>query len=118
MNVPLMWAAASGDRSCPLLQWLAESLRDVPISLCGERMHGNEAVMVGWDALHEAFLIVGTQSREAFSEWLHRQGFLQPRWGAHFSGRAQKHLLNAHSSSERQGDCIGRCVRAGGSASV
>ena len=28
------------------------------------------------------------------------QGFLQPRWGAHFSGRAQERLLNAAANHE------------------
>ena len=34
------------------------------------------------------------RSREDLSEWIHRQGFPQPRWGSHFSGRAQERILS------------------------
>ena len=53
-NVPLMWAAAAGDRSCAVLEWLAQSVRNVSIPVCGVEMPGHEAVMAGWEALHLA----------------------------------------------------------------
>ena len=36
----------------------------------------------------------GLNSREDLSEWIHNQGFRQPRWGAHFSARAQERIMN------------------------
>ena len=51
--------------------------------------------MAGWEALHLAVNTMGIQSVEELSEWIHGQGFPQPRWGAHFSGRAQERLLNS-----------------------
>ena len=51
--------------------------------------------MPGWDALHWAMRAWGIRCREGLSEWVHAQGFPQPRWRAHFSGRAQERLLNA-----------------------
>ena len=43
---------------------------------------------------------VGHSIREGLSEWVHAQGFPQPRWGAHFSGRAQERLLNAAANHD------------------
>ena len=53
-------------------------------------MAGEAAVHAGWDALQEAMSSWGIQSREDLSEWIHNQGFVQPRWGAHFCARAQE----------------------------
>ena len=78
-----------------VLEWLAQSVRDVSIPVCGVEMPGHEAVMAGWEALHLAVNTMGIQSVEGLSEWIHGQGFPQPRWGAHFSGRAQERLLNS-----------------------
>ena len=70
--VPLMWAAASGDRECPLLQWLSNAASRGPgVSY----MPGEDALYVGWDALHEAMESWGIQSREHLSEWIHNQVF-------------------------------------------
>ena len=45
-NVPLVWAAANGDRSCPMLGWLANSVRDISIPARGvdTRARGHERV--------------------------------------------------------------------------
>ena len=94
-KVLFMLAAAAGDRSCTVLEWLAQSVRDVSIPVCGVEMPGHEAVMAGWEALHFAVNTMGIQSVEGLSEWIDGQGFPQPRWGAHFSGRAQERLLNS-----------------------
>ena len=57
--------------------------------------------MIGWDALHGAMQCVGHPiQREGLAEWVHAQGFPQPRWGAHFSGRAQERLLNAAAAHD------------------
>ena len=37
---------------------------------------------------------VGIRSRESLAEWIYSEGFPQPRWGAHFSGRVQERILN------------------------
>ena len=60
-NIPLMWAAAVGDRSCPVLQWLAQSAQHL-------------SVMAGWEALHQALNVVGIQSVEGLSEWVFMTG--------------------------------------------
>ena len=92
--VPLMWAAACGDRECPVLQWLGRAAAcGPPIIVGGIEMPAEDAVFVGWDALREA-MSSGHQSREDLSEWIHNQGFVQPRWGAHFCARAQERILH------------------------
>ena len=53
----------------------------------------HDAVLVGWEALSEAMRVWGIRTREDLSEWIHRQGFPRPRWGAHFSGRVQERIL-------------------------
>ena len=63
-------------------------------------MSGRDAVLAAWDALHGAMRAWGIRSREGLSEWVHAQGFPQPRWGAHFSGRAQERLLNAAANHD------------------
>ena len=57
-------------------------------------MPAEDAVFAGWDALREAMSSWGIQSREDLSEWIHNQGFVQPRWGAHFCARAQERILH------------------------
>ena len=54
---------------------------------------GRDAVFEAWHALSGAIRSWGIQSREDLSEWIHRQGFVQPRWGGHFRGRAQERIL-------------------------
>ena len=48
----------------------------------------------------------GIQSREDLSEWIHNQGFVQPRWGAHFCARAQERIL--HGAVTRDVRCTAR----------
>ena len=96
LNIPLMWAAATGDRSNVVLQWLAASARNTSVPVCGASLPGNEAVMIGWDSLHGAMQVLGIRSREGLAEWVHTQGFHRPRWGAHFSGRAQERACAGH----------------------
>ena len=60
-----MWAAATGGpRSNVVLQWLAGAMQ-----------------------------VPGIRSREGLAEWVHAQGFSQPRWGA------RERLLNAAAAS-------------------
>ena len=83
--VPLMWAAACGDRQCPLLRWLGHAASGgPPIVVGGVEMAGEDAVYAGWDALRETVSSWGIETREDLSEWIHNQGFVQARWGAHF----------------------------------
>ena len=53
-NVPIMWDAASGDRSCGVLQWVAQAAQDLSIPVCGSDMTGSEAVFAGWEGLQSA----------------------------------------------------------------
>ena len=93
MNVSLMWAAAAGDRSHPVLQWWLEVSATIPeMTVVGIDMTGQVAVTIGWEALRDALRSRGTRSHEDLADWIHAQGFSMPRWGAHFSARAQ--ILN------------------------
>ena len=79
-NVPLMWSAACGDRNCGVLQWLSTVAASLSVSFLGESVNGAAAAHAGWDALCGAMREWGIHSREDLSEWIHRQGFPQPRW--------------------------------------
>ena len=48
-----LWAAATGNRSLPVLQWLAQSAQHLSIPVCDVEMPGHDAVMAGWEALHQ-----------------------------------------------------------------
>ena len=75
LNVPLMWAAADGDRRCAVLKWLAsraEVLRPVNV--------GGEKFQVGWQLqlvgkCSPLRCAVRIQSKEDLSERIHNQGF-------------------------------------------
>ena len=67
LNVPLMWAASSGDEECPVLLWLAHAGEQVEsLSACDATWNGREAVFAGW----------GVHSREDLSEWIHSKDSL------------------------------------------
>ena len=93
-NIILMCAVASGDRSCPVAVVGTISTAFVH-PVCGAEMPGRDAVMAGWETLHHALNVMGIQSVEGLSERVSGQGFPQPRWGAHFCGRAQERLMNS-----------------------
>ena len=94
LNVPLMWAAAAGDNTCPVLQWLASAVQHVEsMFVAGSIVSGHDAAVVGWEALSEVMRSWDIRSREDLSEWIHRQGFPRPRWGAHISAPAQERIL-------------------------
>ena len=96
LNVPLMWAASSGDEECPVLLWLARAGEQVKsLTACDATWNGREAVLAGWGALARAMRAWRVHSLEDLSEWIHRQGFPQPRWRNHFSGRAREVLTIA-----------------------
>ena len=49
LNVPLMWAAAGGDDTNPVLDWLVERLRSCePVVHYGGSMEASVAVRTGW----------------------------------------------------------------------
>ena len=52
-----------------------------------------EALRIGWRVLCGTIRSWSVSSREGFAEWMHRQGFGRPRWGAHFSGRIQERVV-------------------------
>ena len=44
LNVPLMWAAAAGDRECPVLTWLVSVARNVSVVVDEGRDAGGDAL--------------------------------------------------------------------------
>ena len=99
-NVPLMWAAASGDSECHMLQWLEARAERLPLmSVGGHECSGRATVRTAWEVLRSTMQAWGITSREHLAEWIHNQGFRRPRWGAHFSGRAQERILNGAKRS-------------------
>ena len=62
--------------------------------MAGIDMTGQVAAAIGWEALRDALHARGIRSHEDFAEWIHAEGFPMPRWGAHFSARAQERFLN------------------------
>ena len=100
INVPLMWAAAGGDDSTPVLDRLVERLVlcPQPLEHYGGHMAASVAVRTGWLALRDAMRSWGIQTREDLSTWLRSQGFPGPAPGNHFSARAQEFILTEVSS--------------------
>ena len=81
--------------------WLARQCHEVErITVAGVETAGREAVMGAWDALSDVMRSWGVHTREDLSEWVHQQGFPRPRWGGHFSGRAQERLLTSAAMAE------------------
>ena len=86
---------AEGDQECAVLNWISTiSERLPPVHTFLGEMTRREAAHVGWRALHAAMRSWGFNFREDLSEWIHNKGFRQPRWGAHFSARAQERIMN------------------------
>ena len=56
-------------------------------------LSGHDAAVVGWEALSKVMGSWDIRSREDLSDWIYRQGFPQPRWGAHITARAQERIL-------------------------
>ena len=53
--MPLMWAAAEGDRQCALLEWMISLARTLPLlDINGQVITSEEALTVGWEVLHNA----------------------------------------------------------------
>ena len=117
-NVPSMWAAAAGDDTCPVLQWLASAAQHVEsMFVAGSIVSGHDAAVVGWEALSEVMRSWDIRSREDLSEWIHRQGFPRPRWGAHITARAQERILTMAGAVDAR-EWVGSSVRAGGVVGV
>ena len=80
-NVPLMWAAAAGEDDCAVLGWMSARAENLPhITIDGEHVPAPEALRVGWEALRDTLRSWDIRSREDLAEWMHRQGFIRPRW--------------------------------------
>ena len=92
-NVPIVWAPSAGDQECAVLQWLMNAGQHIEsMSVAGTTMSGHDAALVGWETLSEVMRAWNIRTREDLSEWIHRQGFSRPRWGAHFSGRVEERI--------------------------
>ena len=77
LNVPLMWAASSGDAECPVLLWLAHAGEQVEaLSQSDGIWNGRQAVLDGWSAKATAMRSWGVRSREDLSEWILKQGLM------------------------------------------
>ena len=95
INVPLMWAAAGGEPSTPVLQWLVQCFSDVAqVHFHEGFMNAQEAVRTGWRALRGVFRLWGIEEREDLTVWLRGQGFAGTRPGNHIAARAQKFILS------------------------
>ena len=106
-NVPLMWAAAANDQNCAILEWLNQQTESLPpVLVNGCEVAAQEALRVGWDVLCHTMRSWGVRSREDLAEWIHQQGFRRPRWGAHFSARAQERILNTTVARDARGAAI------------
>ena len=97
-NVPL---AAAGDDDCAVLG-LTWSLTACIFQLWKRCTLGG--------ALRDTKRSWGVSSREDFAEWMHRQGFVRPRWRAHLSKNSERqaalesfyvHLITQACSSEQ-----------------
>ena len=106
-NVPLMWAAAANDQDCAILEWFNQQTESLPpVLVNGCEVAAQEALRVGWDVLCHTMRSWGVRSREDLAEWIHQQGFRRPRWGAHFSARAQERILNTTVARDARGAAI------------
>ena len=94
LNVPLMWAAAGGDDTNPVLDWLVERLRSCDrVVHYGGSMEASVAVRTGWLALRGAMRSWEVHSREELPIWLRRQGFPGPAPGNRISAQPQEFIL-------------------------
>ena len=86
--VPLMWACLWRPGISTVAVGLGHAASGgPPIIVGGVEMAGEDAVYAGWDALREILFSWGIATREDLSEWIHNQGFVSRRWGAHFCAR-------------------------------
>ena len=93
-NVSLMWSSSVGDDTCLVLQWLAGAAQHIESMIVGSTtLSGHDAAVVGLEALSKVMGSWDIRSREDLSEWIYRQGFPRPRWGAHITARAQERIL-------------------------
>ena len=68
-NVLLMWAAASGDADCHLLQWLeVRAERLPPMRVGDQQISGRATVRTGWEVLRNTLQSWGITSREHLAE--------------------------------------------------
>ena len=73
------------------------------VAMVGHAASGGPPIMARMpctqDGMHcETMLSWGIATREDLSEWIHNQGFVQPRWSAHFCARAQERMTRLRSS--------------------
>ena len=100
----LQW---SNDQDCAILEWLNQQTESLPpVLVNGCEVAAQEALRVGWDVLCHTMRSWGVRSREDLAEWIHQQGFRRPRWGVHFSARAQERILNATVARDARGAAI------------
>ena len=75
----LLWAAARGDESTPVLDWLRERAHfiDGAIQFHGGHTKPSVALTTAWAALREVMRSWGIRAREDLSDWLGQLGFLR-----------------------------------------
>ena len=91
-----VWAAARGDESTPVMDWLRERahLMDEAIQFHGGHTEPSVALMTAWEALREVMRSWGIRAREDLSDWLGQHGFPRSSPGSHVRARAQERLIH------------------------
>ena len=90
-----MWGAVGTDPSTPVLDWLAEVLREIPDPL---EFHGgfigpSAAVHVGWASLRQTMRSWAISRAKDLTTWLRTNGLPATQRGNHLSVRAQEHIM-------------------------
>ena len=111
-NVPLMWAAASGDADCHLLQWLeARAERLPPMRVGDEQISGCATVRTSWEVLRNSLQSWGITSREHLAEWIHNQGFRSTPVGSPLQWQGARKDSEWSSRHGRQRSWFGGGIR-------
>ncbi len=97
LNVPLMWAAASGSVDThALLEWLGRVTINAPrINTSDGRSETiADTVASGWRALRSRFRAWGISSEEDFVVWAHSKDFHSVRLRQHVHANCQEYILD------------------------
>jgi ribonuclease HI len=102
LNGPVLWAAASGEHSHAIIEWLARILACVSVHVPGlqeAHVHGQEAVFDAWEGLRTGLRACGISSRQGLIDWIAREGYGDVRNGGYLSGHVQARLISdAHEA--------------------
>ena len=90
VNVPFMWAAASAEDSCSVVDWLACAAGDLgeTVEFHEGHIEGPNAVRAAWVAMRAVLRQWGVVQGEDLTEWFHSQGFRRCAVRSHIPARA------------------------------